>query len=534
MFCVKCGSEIADGSKFCPKCGAQLAAPAAPGSSGAERQGHGPCPTGAGSPDSGAAAPLKRKPNGKVIGAAVAAVVVAVVVAGVAIANPFATPEPAPEPEPAPVAAPEPAPEPASEPELAPEPEPEPAVEAPSIPETCFSKRAGTEGPFELYNMQGEEVMPAIEEAEFAGPFSGGVIVGLWNTEEYDEEFETAYDKKNHVGIFDGEGKLTGDLTEKLYAVGVPNLFTVSRSEALCYSNGRLVVPVYYTTERTEPREDGKMYDEFRRAFVFDTAGEIVFEFEYASETVHYASDWGSFAYHDGVLLAHKPSSFGEVIYDVDGKVLVDCDGNQFDSLTPYGYGYYSYGVGQEPVLAYDGAVALDPATLNVDGIVNASVSGVQPLTGGAVAVSAEKENPHEGGKNLAVEGVYSLAEGRWLFPLEKDLESGEGYGGVFPILQNSEKPAPTASADGTEATADSSDEAAEPFARLVNGKGETVFDATMLGDSLAFKFVDGYEHLHDGYWKVDGFTYDTNDTVVIYIKDGVYQGYQTFDFALS
>ncbi|WP_296010342.1 zinc ribbon domain-containing protein [uncultured Adlercreutzia sp.] len=90
MFCPKCGNQLPDGSAFCGKCGARLAGPAAAGSPGIERQGHGPCPTGPGSP-SASPRPAAAAAAFGLSGVQIAAVVLAAVAAVFALMPWFVT-----------------------------------------------------------------------------------------------------------------------------------------------------------------------------------------------------------------------------------------------------------------------------------------------------------------------------------------------------------------------------------------------------------------------------------------------------------
>lgn len=527
MFCVKCGSEIADGSKFCPKCGAQLAAPAASGSSGAERQGRGPCPTEMASPDGRAATPLKRKPNGKVIGAAVAAVVVAAVVAGVAIVNPFAAPEPAPQAELAPVAAPEPAPDPDPAPAPAPEPEPQAAEPESALPKAWF---AGTSGDgYTIVSSAGAAVTPQCPDPDaevmLLTPFSGGWSLGSWKTAEYDAEWDTYHDEQTHYGLFDQTGAMKVDLDPAAASLGITGE-SKARSTAVAFADGRLVLSL-------TPFTDG----ERAASAVIDEAGQTVFTFDKEGDAIGTSQFSGQFTFHDGVM--QLVDAAGIVLVGTDGQVLVGKRDLGEDYPESLGLGWYMRAPTRDgKVYGYDGSVAFDASSVNDGEVAGGELYYEQPGACGIVCVRAERVNPY-GGTNKELFGLYSVGTQQWLVPMGEELTGfGSAHDGLIwartePATADEAATSTDSAAAGSqgasgEAASDDAvsvvNGAAGPHSTILDAEGNVVFDASMAPADLSIPADFTAQYLHDGWWGIrsDG---NSEPYALVYIENGKYVG---------
>ena len=522
MFCTKCGNEMPDGSKFCTKCGAAFGGAATPEAPTAAGSASGQGVHAAGAPE---AAVTPKKKRGALVAGIAASAVVALAAVGIAVANPFAAPEPAPEPASAPVE------EPAAEPEAA-DPEPKGAVDAepaaasepavPALPAVWFGAHA-SDG-FSLVNEYGNVTVPAVSDAVLKTPFAGGFSLGIWETSEYDAEWDAVHDEQTHYALFDSTGAAAVDLDPVLAAAGITGQSSVS-GDVTSYADGRLVLTVI-------AQEAGQS----NVFLVLNEQGGLAFELGKAAEGP--LSGWpAADAFHDGVLLA-RAGHGEEYLLDGSGNVLASSQ-EAGAPIVSLGYGYYRKDApDDQKVYGYDGQPLFDAASVNEGDIIGGKLDYDQPGGSGIVQVSAERQNPY-GGANKSLAGLYSVGAGAWIVPLGEELDAFSDANDGMLWVRTAGPIGSAASGNGADATAATSGDGAAAAggdaagasggdaalrSAIVSASGEVVFDASMADAALTIPEDFRAFYLHDGWWGI------CNDTTaepyaLACIQDGKFLG---------
>ncbi len=457
-----------------------------------------------------------------ITGAALLALAALAVVAALTGCAAQEEPEPAPVPEPEAVA---PEPEPAPEPESEPEPE-QPKL---AIPNRYFLSSKTISYPDGmsrkcLVDLEGNEVPFEIPDVTPMGGFAEGYLFGSWDTSEYDEEWDTEFDKLTHYGLFDKTGKLAVDLTEVVHGFEYPNDGEMVLARVInepTYVDGRMVLVV-------EVNHSGNIV-----IVVLDERGEVKFTVG-SSEIYQYADDGftapsftvecpvlgSSYAFHDGVLQLDGPLDKG-VIVDTDGAVLYR--GSVVNAIS-LGKGYLLVHEEDAPrdtkVTDYAGNVVFDAASIEVAGDVeNAGFYHQQPGAYGIVVVTAEKINPH-GGDNKDLAGLYCVQTQKWLIPMQEgEIEFGSGHDGLIWV-----------SADGKSSITDgygaADEDSGSRYSCIMDPQGTIVVDGanpllSSAGISADFKCP---VYLREGYYlfAVPG---GVSDWQIAYFHDGVIEG---------
>ncbi len=464
-----------------------------------------------------------KKKRGALVAGIAASAVVALAAVGIAVANPFAAPEPAPEPASAPVE------EPAAEPEAA-DPEPKGAVDAepaaasepavPALPAVWFGAHA-SDG-FSLVNEYGNVTVPAVSDAVLKTPFAGGFSLGIWETSEYDAEWDAVHDEQTHYALFDSTGAAAVDLDPVLAAAGITGQSSVS-GDVTSYADGRLVLTVI-------AQEAGQS----NVFLVLNEQGGLAFELGKAAEGP--LSGWpAADAFHDGVLLA-RAGHGEEYLLDGSGNVLASSQ-EAGAPIVSLGYGYYRKDApDDQKVYGYDGQPLFDAASVNEGDIIGGELDYDQPGGSGIVQVSAERQNPY-GGANKSLAGLYSVGAGAWIVPLGEGLDAFSDANDGMLWVRTAGPIGSAASGDGA-AAATSGDGAAAAGgdaagasggdaalrSAIVSASGEVVFDASMADAALTIPEDFRACYLHDGWW---GICDDASSEpyALVCIQDGKFLG---------